>query len=48
MIIPADNLKISEFCKKTWPKKDAEAPNMTKTVEKPRQNRIKGKKLIFF
>ena len=48
MIIAADNLKISEFCKKAWPKKDAEAPNMTKTVEKPRQNRIKGSKLIFF
>ena len=48
MIIPADNLKISEFCKKAWPKKDAEAPSMTKTVEKPRQNRIKGSKLIFF
>ena len=48
IIIPADILKISEFCKNAWPKNDADAPKMTKTVENPRQNRINGKKLIFF
>ena len=46
--IPAIILKISEFCKKDLPMKDADAPKITKTVEKPKQNKINGKKLIFF
>ena len=48
MITPANILRISEFCRRAWPKKDAEAPKIIKTVEKPRQNKIKGKKFIFF
>ena len=40
-------LKTSEFCKNIWPKKDAEAPKIINTVEKPRQNKINGKKFIF-
>ena len=44
--IPAIILKISEFCKSVWPKKDADAPRMINTVENPRQNKINGKKFI--
>jgi hypothetical protein len=46
--IPATILKISEFCKSVWPKNDADAPNRTKTVENPKQNKINGKKVISF
>ena len=45
--IPATILNISEFCKSVCPKKDAEAPKIINTVEKPKQNKIKGKKFIF-
>ncbi len=45
--MPAKILNISEFCKRTCPKKDADAPKMTNTVEKPMQNKISGKKFIF-
>ena len=48
IIIPAAILKISEFCKSVWPKNDADAPKRTKTVEKPKQNKINGKKFISF
>ena len=40
--IPATILKISEFCKSVCPKQDADAPSIIKTVEKPKQNKIKG------
>ena len=46
--IPAIILKVSEFCKSVWPKKDADAPKMINTVEKPKQNKIKGSIFIFF
>ena len=46
--MPATILKISEFCKRTCPINDAEAPKIINTVEKPRQNKINGKKFIFF
>ena len=46
--IPATILKISEFCKRVWPKKDADAPKIINTVEKPKQNKIKGNMFIFF
>ena len=46
--IPAEILNTSEFCKSVWPKKDADAPKITKTVENPRQNKINGKKFISF
>ena len=46
--IPADNLSIWEFCKRNCPKKDTVAPKSMKTVEKPKQNKTKGKKFIFF
>ena len=48
IITPAIILKNSEFCKSAFPIKDAEAPNITKTVEKPKQNRIKENRFIFF
>ena len=48
IIIPAVILKISEFCKSVWPKKEAEAPKIINTVEKPKQNKIKGKIFILF
>ena len=48
IIIPAIILKTSEFCKSAWPKKDAEAPNNTNTVENPKQNRTRGKKFVCF
>ena len=47
IIIPATTLKVSEFCNSVWPKKDAEAPKIINTVENPKQNKIKGKILIF-
>ena len=46
--IPAKILNNSEFCKSACPKKDADAPKITNTVEKPIQNKINGKKFIFF
>ena len=48
IIIPATILKNSEFCKSACPKKDADAPNNTNTVENPKQNKTKGKKFVFF
>ena len=48
IITPANTLSISEFCKNSWPNKDADAPKIIKTVEKPQQNKIKGKGFIFF
>ena len=30
---PANNLKDWEFCSKVWPKKDADAPKVIKTIE---------------
>ena len=48
IIIPAKILKISEFCKRVCPKKDADAPKIINTVENPKQNNTNGKKLIFF
>ena len=47
IIIPAIILRISEFCKSAWPKKEAEAPKIVNTLEKPKQNRTRGNKLIF-
>ena len=47
IIIPATILKISEFCKSVWPKKDAEAPRIINTVENPAQNKTNGKNFIF-
>ena len=47
IIIPANILKTSEFCKSVFPKKDAEAPKITNTLEKPKQNKIKEKTFIF-
>ena len=47
IIIPAIVLKNSEFCKSIFPRKDAEAPKITKTLENPKQNKIKGKRSIF-
>jgi hypothetical protein len=46
-MIPANNLNISEFCKNNCPNKDADAPKIINTVEKPKQNKIKGKEFIF-
>ena len=45
--MPAIILKTSEFCKSVFPKKDAEAPKITNTLEKPKQNKIKEKTFIF-
>ncbi len=47
IIIPAITLKVSEFCKSVCPRNDAEAPKITNTVEKPKQNSINENKLIF-
>ena len=47
IIIPAIILKVSEFCKSVCPRNDAEAPKITNTVEKPKQNSINENKLIF-
>ena len=47
IINPAKILKISEFCKRAWPRKDADAPKRTNTVEKPKQNKTKEKILVF-
>ena len=47
MIKPATNLKVCEFCKRICPKKDAAAPKMINTKEKPKVNNTKGLKLIF-
>ena len=44
--IPAKILNISEFCKRICPRKDADAPRIIKTVEKPKQNKTNGKKFI--
>ena len=46
--IPAEILKTSEFCNNACPKKDADAPKRTNTVENPKQNKINGKKIDFF
>ena len=46
--IPDEILNTSEFCSNDCQKKDADAPKRTNTVEKPKQNKINGKKLIFF
>ena len=48
MTIPAKILNTSEFCNSACPRNDADAPKITNTVEKPKQNKINGKKLIFF
>ena len=48
IMAPAIILKISEFFKNNCPKNDADAPNKINTVEKPKQNKIKGNSLIFF
>ena len=45
--IPAEILITSEFCNSACPKNDADAPKITKTVEKPKQNKINGKIFIF-
>ena len=47
IIIPAITLKVSEFCKSFCPRNDAEAPKITNTVEKPKQNSINENKFIF-
>ena len=47
IMIPANILSISEFCRNNWPNKEADAPKIIKTVEKPKQNKIKGKGFIF-
>ena len=47
IITPAIILKNSEFCKSAFPKKDAEAPKIINTLEKPKQNRTRGNKFIF-
>ena len=47
IITPANILNVSEFCKSAWPKNDAEAPKVIKTVEKPKQNKINGTISIF-
>ena len=47
IIKPATILKTSEFCKKIWPIIEAVAPNKINTVEKPMQNKNKGKIFIF-
>ena len=46
--IPAKILNTSEFCNSACPKNDADAPKITNTVEKPKQNKINGKKFISF
>ena len=48
IIIPAKILNISEFCKSACPKKDADAPKITNTVENPRQNKTNGKIFVCF
>ncbi len=48
IIIPAITLNVSEFWRSVWPKIEAEAPKITNTVEKPKQNKINGKKFVFF
>ena len=45
---PAKIRRTSEFSKKVFPKKDADAPSTVKTVENPKQNKTSGKKFIFF
>ena len=47
IIIPAIIRKNSEFCKSVFPRRDAEAPKITKTLENPKQNKIKGNRLVF-
>ena len=46
--MPSKSVNTSEFCKSACPKKEADAPKATNTVENPKQNKIKGKKFIFF
>ena len=48
MIIPATILNVCEFSKRIFPKKEAAAPKIIKTKENPKENKIKGTKLIFF
>ena len=45
--IPAEILNTSEFWSNACPKRDADAPKITKTLEKPKQNKIKENKFIF-
>ncbi len=47
-MIPAIILKTSEFCRSACPRKDADAPKITNTLENPRQKRINGNIFIFF
>ena len=47
MTIPAKILNTSEFCNSACPRNDADAPKITNTVEKPKQNKINGKIFIF-
>ena len=48
MIKPATILKVFEFSKSNWPKKEAAAPKIIKTKEKPSENNINGTGLFFF
>ena len=45
---PAIILSICEFCKSTWPKYEAAAPNVIKTKENPNVNNISGIRFTFF
>ena len=47
-MMPAKILKSSEFCKNVCPKREAEAPRITNTVEKPKQNKISENIFILF
>ena len=48
IIKPATILNVCEFCKRTWPRYDADAQKIIKTNENPNKNNIKGNKSIFF
>ena len=48
IITPAIDLKIWEFCKRIWPKKEAVAPKIINTKENPNEKTINGNKSIFF
>ena len=48
IITPAIVLKIWEFCKRIWPKKEAVAPKIINTKENPNEKTINGNKSIFF
>ena len=47
IIKPAIILNGKEFFNKIFPKKVAEAPNIIKTTEKPKVNKIIGNKFTF-